>query len=333
MKEKMLNIIKAGAIGDAFGYNVEFQSWEHIKITYGGPILFSNCDNYIISDDTQMTLFCLEALKENYQNNNNNESILKSIYDYYLDWNATQYHDLIIRKEFSKQKELQKRQAPGRTCLTALGSGRFGTMENRINDSKGCGGIMRVAPIGFLNRNLDDIIYLGCMQSALTHGHPEGYLSSGFFAGLIHLGIKNISFKESYSIVKEKISLYKDSKDFIDYLNKIEKYLDFEFNNPNDMTDIIGEGWTGENALGLAIYALKQSKSFEHALVISTNHRGDSDSTASMAGQLFATFNTLDEKDLYIFEYLDLNKIIEVSLENIELINNFKLEEKENKKK
>ena len=27
MKEKMLNIIKAGAIGDAFGYNVEFQSW------------------------------------------------------------------------------------------------------------------------------------------------------------------------------------------------------------------------------------------------------------------------------------------------------------------
>ena len=61
---KKENIIKAGVLGDAFGYNVEFQSWENIRITYGGPILFSNCNNFIASDDTQMTLFCLEALKE-----------------------------------------------------------------------------------------------------------------------------------------------------------------------------------------------------------------------------------------------------------------------------
>lgn len=328
MKEKISNIIKAGAIGDAFGYNVEFQSWEHIKITYGGPILFSNCDNYIASDDTQMTLFCLEALKENSNLNNNNENILNKIYDYYLDWNATQHNDLTIRKKFSKQKELQKRQAPGRTCLTALGSGRYGTMEKRINDSKGCGGIMRVAPIGFLNREIDDIIYLGCMQAALTHGHPEGYLSSGFFAGLIHLGLKNVSFEESYLLMKEKISVYKDSEDFVEYLNKIEKYLDYEFNNPNDMTDIIGEGWTGETALGLAVYALKKGKSFEHCLIISTNHRGDSDSTASMAGQLYAAFKTLDSKDLEVYEKIDLKNIINKSLENIEIINNFELEKK-----
>ena len=30
---KMKNIIKAGAIGDAFGYNVEFKTWEQIKKT------------------------------------------------------------------------------------------------------------------------------------------------------------------------------------------------------------------------------------------------------------------------------------------------------------
>lgn len=172
MKEKISNIIKAGAIGDAFGYNVEFQSWEHIKITYGGPIFFSNCDNYVVSDDTQMTLFCLEALKKDYQKNNNNEDVLKRIYEYYLDWNATQYKGLEIKNDFGKQKSLHKRQAPGMTCLNALGSGRMGTMQNKINNSKGCGGIMRVAPIAFLNKDLDDIIYLGNMQSAITHGHP-----------------------------------------------------------------------------------------------------------------------------------------------------------------
>jgi len=96
---KKENIIKAGVLGDAFGYNVEFQSWENIRITYGGPILFSNCNNFIASDDTQMTLFCLEALKENHQFNNDNENIIKRIYDYYLEWNATQYSDLIFKKE------------------------------------------------------------------------------------------------------------------------------------------------------------------------------------------------------------------------------------------
>lgn len=324
MKEKFSNIIKAGAIGDSFGYNVEFQSWEHIRITYGGPIIFSNCDNYIASDDTQMTLFCLEALKKDYYNNYDNENILKRIYEYYLDWNTTQYNDLVSKNDFAKQKELQKRQAPGRTCLTALGSGRCGTMENKINDSKGCGGIMRVAPIAFLDKSLDDIIYLGNMQSAITHGHPEGYLSSGFFAGLIHLGVKGFSFEEAYKEVKNKISLNKESKEFINYLNKLEENLETEFNNPNDMTDILGEGWTGETALGLAVYAFKHGKNFEHALVISTNHRGDSDSTASMTGQLFAAFNDLDSEDLEVYNKIDLKNVIDKSLDNLEIINDFK---------
>lgn len=329
MKEKFSNIIKAGAIGDSFGYNVEFDSWEKINTKYDGPIMFSNCNNYIASDDTQMTLFCLEALKKNYENNNNNEDILERIYEYYLDWNATQYKDLMIKNDFSKQKDLQKRQAPGRTCLTALGSGRCGTIKNKINDSKGCGGIMRVAPIAFLNKSLDEIIYLGNMQAAITHGHTEGYLSSGFFAGLINLGLKGFSFEESYKEVKSKILKNKESEEFINYLNKLEKNIEVEFKNPNEMTEILGEGWTGETALGLAIYAFKHGKNFEHTLLISTNHKGDSDSTASLAGQLYAAFKNLDSEYLDIYNKIDLKNIINNSLENVDVINDFKDTEKE----
>lgn len=324
---KKENIIKAGVLGDAFGYNVEFQSWEHIRITYGGPISFSNCDNFIASDDTQMTLFCLEALKENHQFNNENDNIIKRIYEYYIDWNATQYSDLVVKKEFSKQKLLHKRQAPGRTCLNALGSKFCGTMEKRINDSKGCGGIMRVAPIAFLNRDLDDIIYLGCAQAAITHGHPEGYLSSGFFAGLLKLGIEGKEFQESYHLIKEKIKQYKDSESFINYLNKLEENLSKNYENPNEMTDEIGEGWTGESALGLAIYSMISGKSFEDVMIISTNHCGDSDSTASLAGQLYVAFNEISDDDLLLFDKVDLAEITKNSLKNIDVINQFKEKE------
>jgi len=38
--------------------------------------------------------------------------------------------------------------APGNTCLSALRSGKMGTVAESINSSKGCGGVMRVAPVG-----------------------------------------------------------------------------------------------------------------------------------------------------------------------------------------
>lgn len=329
---KERNIIKAGTIGDSLGYNIEFKTIEEINKLYTNGISFSQCDNYIVSDDTQMTLFCLEALKENHFENYNNEAILKMIYEYYLDWNATQYRSILFKKEFSKQNQLHKKQAPGITCLTALGSKRCGTMIMKINNSKGCGGIMRVAPIAFLNRDLEDIIYLGCMQAAITHGHPEGYLSSGFLAGLIHLGIKGFDFNRSYIKVKELIKDYKDSDSFINYLNEKEKFFDLKFANPNEMIQSLGNGWTGESALVLSIYAFKKATNFKEAIYISVNHSGDSDSTGSICGQLYASFNNLNEIDLDIFKKVDLYSLIENSLVDIEKINNFKTLEEKNEK-
>jgi ADP-ribosylglycohydrolase len=43
---------------------------------------------------------------------------------------------------------LHHRRAPGNTCLSALGAAQqFGDLAQ--NDSKGCGTIMRVAPVAF----------------------------------------------------------------------------------------------------------------------------------------------------------------------------------------
>jgi ADP-ribosylglycohydrolase len=63
-------------------------------------------------------------------------------------------------------------------------SGQAGKINNPINDSKGCGTIMRVAPIGlFFGGNSKKAFEVACHFSAITHGHPSGYLSAGFFAG------------------------------------------------------------------------------------------------------------------------------------------------------
>ena len=49
----------------------------------------------------------------------------------------------------------------------------------------------------------------------------------------------------------------------------------------------IGGGWTGHEALAIAIYsAIKHQDSFEDAVISCVNHSGDSDSTGAICGNI-----------------------------------------------
>lgn len=76
---KVRDIIYAGALGDAFGYEVEFSSWLKIKSMYGdsGIVDFKlHNGKVVVSDDTQMTLYTLDSV---YNHLMNNEDITKNI--------------------------------------------------------------------------------------------------------------------------------------------------------------------------------------------------------------------------------------------------------------
>ena len=62
---------------------------------------------------------------------------------------------------------------------------RMGTIEQPLNDSKGCGGVMRVAPIGLVADDEQAAFRLACEAAAITHGHPSGYYSAGCFAAIV----------------------------------------------------------------------------------------------------------------------------------------------------
>jgi ADP-ribosylglycohydrolase len=49
----------------------------------------------------------------------------------------------------------------------------------------------------------------------------------------------------------------------------------------------LGEGWVGEEALAIGLYAAMVTKTFAECIELAANHDGDSDSTASIAGQLW----------------------------------------------
>jgi len=177
-----------GAAGDALGYAVEFMSADSIFNKYGpGGIKEYDLNGGMarISDDTQMTLFTATGLLLG-TTRGKIRGIMGPYSGYiassYQDWLKTQRCSYPLPEEYhyswlADVPEMFSRRAPGGACLSALGSGKTGTIEQPINNSKGCGGVMRVAPIGLYFNDkgisLEAIDRIGAEAAAITHGHQR----------------------------------------------------------------------------------------------------------------------------------------------------------------
>ncbi len=209
-KEHYLGCLLGGAVGDALGAAVEFDSLPQILTKFGSRGLTDYASAYgregAITDDTQMTLFTAEALirAHNRQLQRGICSLTEVGHGAYLRWLHTQgtpYSKSMGDKGWLVTEQgLHSRRAPGNSCLSSLtasgrGSAPMGTTELAINDSKGCGGVMRMAPAG-LSMEIDPF-ETGCDLAAITHGHPTGYIASGCFAEVINALAGGASLAES----------------------------------------------------------------------------------------------------------------------------------------
>ncbi|MDE5558750.1 MAG: ADP-ribosylglycohydrolase family protein [Ruminococcus sp.] len=310
-----------GAVGDALGYIVEFFPEKEIFGHYGqnGITEYELRNNKaIISDDTQMTLFTANGLLLGAKNG----SYIHSIYDCYKEWFITQNCQYVTKSKYRSLlvswlvdvPELWKRRAPGFTCLNAISSGKMGSVRNPINDSKGCGGVMRVAPVGLFFKDISKISQtdmISAEASAITHGHELGYIPSACFVHIINLiSHSDISLKDA---VKDSIShtkkLFKNYKHIDYFCQLMNKAVKLSKKNINDLDAIheLGEGWVAEETLAIAVYcALKYENDFEKAIIVSVNHNGDSDSTGAVTGNILGA-------------YLGMEAIPEKFLENLEV--------------
>lgn len=315
INKKIRGCLLGGAVGDALGYQIEF------KRNIRDKEVTRYKDKGIISDDTQMTLFTANALLWRATRLNLKGIAMKyddAIYLGYLDWLNTQNNkksenSISWIKEVS---ELNVLRAPGKTCVDALSSGKKGTIEKPINDSKGCGSVMRVAPIGLYIKDPDTAGEIGAKAGAITHGHPLGFIPCFTLSVMINLivyGKKSIDDALNCSMKKtiRKYGIF--NKNVRIFNNLIKKAIKLSKSALSDIEAIkqLGEGWVAEEAFAIAIYScLKYSNSFENAIICAINHDGDSDSTGSIAGNIIGSY--LGEQSIpeYYLENLELKDMI-----------------------
>lgn len=334
----LLNSIKGciygGAIGDALGYPVEFLFEESIFEIYGSEGI-TGLDTYVVSDDTQMTLFTVNGMLTAITKaklEGVDVPLRDGVYLSYRDWYMTQKLPDIDKFRIAENaykrhswicdiEELFARRAPGNTCLSSLGSGEKASISNPINRSKGCGGVMRVAPVGLINsfESIEDCDIEAAEIAAITHGHPLGYIPAAFLAHVINRIVfaRNMYKKlEDIYIEANKTmgKLFGQNEDMEYFSSLIDMAIRSSKNELDDLKNIhnLGEGWVAEEAIAIAVYcSLKYQNDFSSGIIAAANHRGDSDSTAAITGNILGALLGFEAIKSTWYQHLELTDVMD----------------------
>ena len=342
--------LMAGAAGDALGYEVEFMSRGAILSRFGeqGITKFAldNNGKALISDDTQMTLFTanglLMGLTRGYMRGIGGRPE-KYVDGAYLDWYYTQTgkkREMLIddwRPTWLRDLPVMAHlRAPGNTCLSACEN--LFRHEKVRNNSKGCGGIMRVAPMALLdagcasrNENgysIEELAEAGGEIAEVTHKHPLGFLPASLLTVLLYkivpMSPKQVC-EEIDGIVADAVNIldriykgkYESDKRYLRELTS--KAVQLAHSNTSDADAIrqLGEGWVAEETWAIALYcAIRHIDSVENAIIASVNHDGDSDSTGSVCGNIMGAvygYEHIKERNIFCPEGKNFEDTLELS--------------------
>ena len=313
-----------GAVGDALGAPFEFASWTEITRVVGeGGITSVQAPGHF-TDDTQMTLFTCQALLHA---NLELEALgtcdpVVRLYDAYLAWLVTQgaSFEQVRRPDGPSSPAgwlvgvplLHRREAPGMTCVGALESGRCGTIASPMNDSKGCGGVMRAAPAGILTIAAppgsapEEAYHLGCEVAAITHGHPEGIHAAGCLAAMIHVLLNGAAVSEAVEVCRPLTTPVLRSV--------LDHAVDVGSDGPPGpelLNEELGAGWVGEEALAIAVACAVRAPSFTTGVLASVNHSGDTDSTGSICGNVLGALLGIDAVPVPMIDAVDGMSVVE----------------------
>ncbi len=308
------NALTGLAAGDAWGYQVEFRKYAAMP-AYPVP---APAGEWIISDDTQMTLALHDALVD---------------VEDFADIEAVT--DAIVRHFVLWQVDPDNTRAPGRACMGSLHRLRSGARwydKDGARESAGCGAVMRLVPAAFA----PEPYWLGltALQAVITHKHPRAIVPALLLADAIrHAPERHGRFLDS--ALAEADAIYEGTSGWlsdpylaavlapyagdvssvlVDGLNdevvdillaaaetrdRLDELAPTEFGDP---CAGIGEGWESASAIALGLLAADMATAptgaaaaaltGPEALGWAATSNGDSDSIACIAGAVIGAAHT-----------------------------------------
>lgn len=260
------------AIGDALGSPIEFIDLEKIKKTYGPRgIQDYNHGKGMFTDDTQMSIAVAEALLEAGQ------------------LSTDELMGVVSRKFVEWYDSPDNFRAPGISTKLACRRLKEGVPWQSAGDtrSKGCGSVMRTAPVGFyFHKNIEKLRETAHNIGLATHRHPTAdaaCLGASLAAALALDGVPPAEWLARILDFTAGIS-----DEFNATMLRVQTAVGME--DEEKAIAHIGEvfkGWTADEVLGIALFSvIRHPDDFAACVLRSVNNSGDSDSIGCVAGAL-----------------------------------------------
>ena len=325
-RDRFLGCLLGGAVGDALGAAVEFESRAAILETFAPDGITDYAPIYgglgRITDDTQMTLFTAEGLLRAWV-----RGCLKGITSYTGSLSS-------LTSAGSGRRELRRgtawisfaspagctssaRCTPGAPPATPAFPPCARAHRRRVRaepqqglrrrDARGAGRPVPLEHRG--HHSTRDTFRLGCELAAITHGHPTGQLTAGVLAVLIRELTDGASLPEALNVAKPML---REKRDHHETLRAIELAEHLATGNLPAEKAIarVGEGWIAEGVLAISLYCALVARDFRHGVILAVNHDGHSDSTGSITGNLLGTLFGVDAIPEQWLEPLQLREVI-----------------------
>ncbi|WP_157163137.1 ADP-ribosylglycohydrolase family protein [Actinoalloteichus spitiensis] len=313
--DRAAGCLLGGALGDALGAPVEFHQLAEIRRRHGQDGVTEPGKPALISDDTQLTLFTAEGYLSAWVRGKHLQiwDPAREVWSGYRRWLRTQQRKRPDRDAVGllADPRLYARRAPGLACLRALSSAEPPTQGEQYQRANGCSGVVRAAPAGFAPTG--ELAYeMGCEFAALTHGHPAAWAPAGALALLVHLvAVRRRSLPDAVDQVTGRV--LRDHPDTAESLASAVRLAERDLGAARASLEArafgrtppeggpgaesvmsLGPGWVGSQALAIAVYSAlthRRAAQFPDALRLAVNHSGDSDSTASVTGNILGALH------------------------------------------
>lgn len=319
-QDRIRGCLLGGAIGDALGAGIEFSSLPEVRDRYGPDGVTGFVPAYgrsgTITDDTQMTLFTVEALiraRDGESGLADEKAVIDALWAGYQRWLITQegtpapigdpdspypyggpaYGDPAyggggqLVGGLVDEPVLRHRRAPGNTCLAGLRrDSPAEPLPVSCRTSKGCGTVMRSAPFGLVGMGPAWTAQLAYAGSELTHGHPTAGHSSAALALIVEALLRGLPVRSATLAAIDVVNrTYHDAGET---LVALVNALSAAENGPPtaEVVESLGSGWVAEEALAIAVYCVLAAPDARTAMLAAVNHSGDSDSTGAICGNI-----------------------------------------------
>lgn len=261
-------------IGDALGVPVEFKTrddLDHDPVegmrgygTHGQP-------PGTWSDDSSLAFCLAESLKSGYD--------LDDIAEKFCRWYSEGY--------WSARGDLFDIGGTTREAMMRLNEGVEPTQAggSGIRDN-GNGSLMRILPISFHVKNLDEVERFRKVHevSAITHAHPRAKVGCGIYVQVVLEILDDNHLEEAVECVKEKIMDHYDHEPYAEELKEYHRIINSDISEL-DRKDISSSGYV-VNTLEASLWCVLTTTSYKGAVLKAVNLGKDTDTVGAVTGSL-----------------------------------------------